>query len=414
MDARIFPAATVSSLARLSFVLCVLFVCTGATHRTRNFTVHAPDANIARKVAVTAERCRVNLAKQWLGKELPPWRKPCPIKVKVGQIGAGGATRFSFDNGQVFNWNMQVQGTLERILDSVIPHEVNHTILACYFRRPIPRWADEGAATICEHESERTRQLMLLQDILNEKRRIPLQQLLGIKEYPKQMDKVLTLYAEGYSLTDFLVQQRGRATFLKFLNDAHAHGWEFAIQENYRHDNVQSLEKQWRGWFLAGSPRLDLHEGRMLASSNPGERSAARPSLSVRAQNPPRPALNSNRTNGSLYNGPNHSIGAGRTGPSGRVRAPEAAMSAGSSRGRTNAAQASVRTRQSATTTSRSRNPVRQNSANAVFDSRVMNGFTGTYEFQKIVWPKEFLATLSSVPQWFSSNLRSVPSEGLK
>ncbi|MDB4614439.1 hypothetical protein OAH18_01990, partial [bacterium] len=118
MDARI---------ARLSLIVCALFVCTGATHRTRNFTVHAPNSDIARKVADTAEYWRVKLAKEWTGRELPPWKKPCPIKVKVGQIGAGGATRFSFDRGHVFNWNMNVQGSLERILDSVIPHEVNHT-----------------------------------------------------------------------------------------------------------------------------------------------------------------------------------------------------------------------------------------------------------------------------------------------
>ena len=277
MDARI---------ARLSLIVCVVLINTGATHPTRNFIVRAPTMEIAQKVGLTAERCRVDLAKKWLGKELPPWSKPCPILVKVGRIGAGGATRFSFDRGEVFGWNMQVQGSLERILDSVIPHEVNHTILACHFRRPIPRWADEGAATICEHESERNRQLLVLQDILNEKRRIPLKQLLAIKEYPKQMDKVFTLYAEGYSLTDFLVQQRGRKTFLKFLNDAHSHGWEFAIQQNYRHDSVQSLERQWKGWFLAGSPRLDLHEKQMLASNDRDERATARPSLSVRGQSP--------------------------------------------------------------------------------------------------------------------------------
>ena len=381
MDARISQPATVSLLMRMSLVLCVVFVCTGATHRTRNFTVHAPDANIARKVALTAERCRVDLAKQWLGKELPPWRKPCPIKVKVGQIGAGGATRFSFDRGEVFNWNMQVQGSLERIIDSVIPHEVNHTILACYFRRPIPRWADEGAATICEHKSERTRQLMLLQDILNEKRRMPLQQLLSIKEYPREMDQVLTLYAEGYSLTDFLVQQRGRATFLKFLNDAHTQGWEAAIQKNYRHNNVQSLEKQWQGWFLAGSPRLDLHREQMLASNDGVDRSAARPSLSVRGQNPDRrsgdstrrssAAGSSTRTSAPLYN---------KSARSSRVRAP-APVDASAGHGQSRP-PASMWSRQSASTTSRSRTPIQHNGSSTLRDTRVTNEFTGTYEFQ--------------------------------
>ncbi len=33
---------------------------------------------------------------------------------------------------------MEVIGTPERILDSVLPHEVTHTILATYFGRPLP------------------------------------------------------------------------------------------------------------------------------------------------------------------------------------------------------------------------------------------------------------------------------------
>jgi hypothetical protein len=396
MDARI---------ARLSLIVCTVLVCTGATHPTRNFIVRAPSAEIARKVALTAERCRVDLAIKWLGKELPPWKKPCPIQVKVGRIGAGGATRFSFDRGEVFNWNMQVQGSLERILDSVIPHEVNHTILACHFRRPIPRWADEGAATICEHESERNRQLLVLQDILNEKRRIPLQQLLSIKEYPRQMDKVFTLYAEGYSLTDFLVQRRGRKTFLKFLNDAHVHGWEIAIQQNYQHDTVQSLERQWQGWFLAGSPRLDLHEGTLLASNDRDHRATTRPSLSVRAQSPDpvRPRTTGNSRTKSVAGSASSSLYNNRR-PR-RIFAPEAIGT--QNRDRSGSSTSTARTRQPASTTTSSRTSVGNR-------SRVSNEFTGTYEFQKPVFTKEFLSSLSHIPLWFTANFRPVTSDRAK
>ena len=104
---------------------------------------------------------------------------------------------------------MAIQGTEERILDSVLPHEISHMIFASYFRRPLPRWADEGAATLVEHESERLRQTKLLDQVIRTSKRIPLRQLLNIKEYPENMQDVLTLYAEGYSLADYLVQQKG-------------------------------------------------------------------------------------------------------------------------------------------------------------------------------------------------------------
>jgi hypothetical protein len=125
-----------------------------ATFRTANFVVNAPSDDIARRVANCAEYWRRELAIQWLGQTMDNWYRPCPISVKVGQMGASGQTTFTFENGEVHSWKMHVQGSLERVLDSVVPHEVNHTIFASYFRRPLPRWADEGAATLFEHESE--------------------------------------------------------------------------------------------------------------------------------------------------------------------------------------------------------------------------------------------------------------------
>ena len=53
---------------------------------------------------------------------------------------------------------MHIQGSRERILDSVLPHEITHTIFATHFGRPLPRWADEGACTTVEHVSEKAKQ----------------------------------------------------------------------------------------------------------------------------------------------------------------------------------------------------------------------------------------------------------------
>ena len=98
---------------------------------------------------------------------MPTWAEPCPITVQVGDhMGAGGATSFMFERGEVYGWRMTIQGSLERVLDSVLPHEVTHTIFATHFRRPLPRWADEGACTTVEHASERAKQQTMLVDQL--------------------------------------------------------------------------------------------------------------------------------------------------------------------------------------------------------------------------------------------------------
>ncbi|MDB5387958.1 MAG: hypothetical protein JWM11_3604, partial [Planctomycetaceae bacterium] len=174
----------------------------GAMERTRNFVVTAPTPEMAKQIAKEAELFRYKLALEWLGKPLPNWKAPCTVNVKVGQIGAGGATTFIFNAGGVSDFKMNIQGPLERILDSVLPHEINHTIFAEHFRRPMPRWADEGAATFVEDESERRRQMLLAMDVLKTARRIPLRNLLSIMDYPRDMQDVLNLYAEGYVLTE--------------------------------------------------------------------------------------------------------------------------------------------------------------------------------------------------------------------
>ena len=61
---------------------------------------------------------------------------------------------------------MSIQGSRQRILDSVLPHEVTHTIFASHFRQPLPRWADEGACTTVEHASERAKQEKMLIEFL--------------------------------------------------------------------------------------------------------------------------------------------------------------------------------------------------------------------------------------------------------
>src|SRR5687768_5810080 len=116
----------------------------GANFRTTNFIITASTPELAKEIGQSAEKFRKELAVQWLGKEMRNWSQPCPIKAEVApNLGAGGATSFLFERGEVYGWQMTIQGSRERILDSVLPHEVTHTIFATYFRQPLPRWADE-------------------------------------------------------------------------------------------------------------------------------------------------------------------------------------------------------------------------------------------------------------------------------
>ncbi|HUQ69713.1 MAG TPA: hypothetical protein VM165_09330 [Planctomycetaceae bacterium] len=263
-------------------LLAVALSTPAATVQTRNFTVNAPTDEFAQQVGEAAEYYRRELSLTWTGREMPPWNSRCPIFVKVGDYGAGGATSFNFDRGEVYGWKMNVQGSAERILDSVLPHEVNHTIFACYFRRPLPRWADEGAASLIEHESERMRLKKIHEEVMHSTRKIPLRKLLPMKQYPTDERQVLTLYAEGYSLADFLIQQSSKQEYLEFLTTALKAGWEKAFQQHYRYESLEDLERDLDKWVVAGSPELASPDGMQLALGG----LAPRPEPVIRAQSP--------------------------------------------------------------------------------------------------------------------------------
>jgi hypothetical protein len=225
------------------FVWFGVLASMGASYRTTNFTIDAPTPQIAQQVGQLAEQYRREKALQWLGQEMVPWPEPCPVHAKVTMNGAGGATSFAFDRGRVLGQHMTIEGSLDRLLASVLPHEITHTVFAYYFRQPLPRWADEGGAVLSEDDAERNRHDMLCRQILNSGRAIPLRRLFGLTDYPK--GEVMSLYAEGYSVTSFLVNASSRPAFLGFVAHGMQHGWDSAVQVHYHYRNVEELEQAW-------------------------------------------------------------------------------------------------------------------------------------------------------------------------
>jgi hypothetical protein len=226
----------------LALALIAALASLGASYPTQNFLVEAPTPEIAQKVGQAAEYYRREKALEWLGHEMPPWPERCPLKVKVTIGGAGGATSFAFDRGRVLGQSMTIEGPLDRLLVSVLPHEVTHTVFAFRFRRPLPRWADEGGAVLSEDDQERGKHDMLARQILRAGRAFPLRRLFSLRDYPSE---VMTLYAQGYSVAQFLVSSSSKQAFLAFVDQGTRDGWDAAVQAHYRYRNVEELEQGW-------------------------------------------------------------------------------------------------------------------------------------------------------------------------
>ncbi len=271
---------------RASYVLlaicCSIFgdQVIGSDYATPNFTVSAPDSRLARQVGELAEQYRKDLAIHWLGHELPQWPQRCPITVAI-QPHAGGETSFVFTpdatgRSAPSQWRMHIYGSPERILDSVLPHEVTHTIFATHFGRPLPRWADEGASTTVEHESEKQKNHRMLIEFLKTKRGIPFNHMFAMKQYPSD---ILPLYAQGHSLVKFLLLHKGPRHFVKYLGDGMQREssrnisgtWDAVTEEYYGYKNLSELQLAWIKWVGEGSksldPQADLADPQRIAAN---------------------------------------------------------------------------------------------------------------------------------------------------
>ncbi|MGH9198154.1 MAG: hypothetical protein ACRD1T_20775, partial [Acidimicrobiia bacterium] len=134
------------------------------------------------------------------------------------------------------------------------PHEVTHTIFATHFGRPLPRWADEGACTTVEHDSEKHKQHRMLYEFLTTGRGIAFNQMFAMTEYPPD---VLPLYSQGYSLVRYLIAHGGKQKFVQYVGDGmRMNNWTKATQTHYAFHSLSELQVTWLEWVRRGCPAI--------------------------------------------------------------------------------------------------------------------------------------------------------------
>src|SRR5205814_2168120 len=118
---------------------------------------------------------------------------------------------------------------------------------------------------LSEGDAERNRHDQLVREILRTPgKRIALRNLFALREYPHE---VMSLYAEGYSVANFLVSTSSRPAFLAFVDHGMRYGWDSAVQTHYAaYVNVNGLEAAWLNHLReTGRP-----QGELLARNTAG------------------------------------------------------------------------------------------------------------------------------------------------
>ncbi len=269
MDARRILLTILALSALCTSGTAQVFMGPGSVAQTANFRVYARSAQLAHEIANSAEASRKQLAMHWIGKELPNWPERCPIAVNDGpNKPASGETKYSLVPGGVANFTMSLSGTIERIIDSVLPHEMTHTVIASHLAalgKPVPRWADEGACTTVEHLSERSKHDVMLVRYLSEGRGIAFKTLFELENYPPDM---MPLYAQGYSLSCFLISQGGPRHFVQFLERGmNTNNWAMATEEFYQYPKLGKLQSAWNRWVSDGGGVVDNYKADALGIS---------------------------------------------------------------------------------------------------------------------------------------------------
>jgi hypothetical protein len=225
-----------------------------AFHSTDHFRVRASDETTAKKVGEEAERIWKEKNELWFGK-VPDWnlKEKVTIDVASGFGSGSGATTFDFGKGTdkpgLKGATMEVRGGSLKAVRNLVAHEVTHLVMANHFQKPLPRWADEGIAVFSETAEEQFSQDVRCRELLNAGRGIRLDALFRMTEYPRDM---LTLYAQGHSVVQYLMKKGGEKAneklveFIRQGMDGNSNeSWAAAAKKQYGFGTLDAMQEAW-------------------------------------------------------------------------------------------------------------------------------------------------------------------------
>jgi len=225
-----------------------------------NFTVLTPKQAAAREanayaedVLRTAERLRSQIARHWLGEELPPRQGRTIVTVSFEFERDAGLT-WAIDDPRRKYHSLYLATSPELALGTTLTHEMVHVVLATRFPHPnrLPAWLEEGIAS---HYDDPERQ----QD-----REDQLDTFIQTDEWPRVADVFnaktiaptdIQAYTVAASVTALLLSYDGQAQrIFAFGQYGNKHGWGAALRKYYDIASVDELQSVWQCAVSSVSP----------------------------------------------------------------------------------------------------------------------------------------------------------------
>jgi hypothetical protein len=209
-----------------------------------NFLVSAPSDELARAVLNRAEELRREIARDWLGKELPPSVGHTVIDVFSSQDENRGLTSPSRDLKRP-TFMMWLTTSPERAMGPLLAHEVAHVVLSTRYPGQLAPWVDEGIACLYDDQERK----IIRSDVLawyNDTGNWP--SLVTVLDADKIARWDQASYAVSTSVVEFLLTKGDKSQLLAFAVDGKKHGWDAALRSHYGIAGVPALERAWQDW----------------------------------------------------------------------------------------------------------------------------------------------------------------------
>ena len=238
-------------------VLCAAVILQGRV-ATANFDVHGTSSTRAEAIVRHAEQVRERAFETLLGASAPsPWTVRCEIHLHATEEsfaeavggppdGARGATAIEFAEAGICVRRIDLMDDDPAAVPDALAHELVHVILADHFTTaPPPRWADEGLAVLFDDEAKQAGHARDFAAARRVGMTWSASHLLAMEEYPREPHRQRVFYGQSAALVRWLIDQRGAATLLSFLDDAAAIGEGAALERHYGFSTVAALERAW-------------------------------------------------------------------------------------------------------------------------------------------------------------------------
>lgn len=201
----------------------------------------------AQQVLEMAHQYRAEIAREWLGEEIPAGIGRTVINVAFSETDDSALT-WAIDCPERKMHNVYLTTTsAEEALGGLLHHEITHVVLATRFPHPhrLPAWVEEGIASRYDDAERVATRDQIISWSARTGNWPDLAQLLaaGSISAENQDD-----YAAAASLVSYLLTRAGSDVLLQFAQDGRADGWNAALQQHYGIANVATLQSSWQVW----------------------------------------------------------------------------------------------------------------------------------------------------------------------